>query len=278
MKRRNTFPNEEPADLTEPEWIKLRATLLKYEVKYPDPDQIHATVEVARFHLISRSAPKTHWMHRPARLLRLSLAELSVMSPFFWIASIILYLIGVLSIWQGVQIKPEFALFLLSPTPFILGLIEVFRNRDERVLELEASCLYNAASILLSKLVIVGVYSILLNSLSSFIFIRLADHSQWWDLTMLWFAPFTFISALSLSAAIYIKGNLVALCSLTVWLASCLFILMNPSIMRSLFALHHAFNALIILASCIYGIVQVRKLINRVNGMKGMYEFETDFQ
>ncbi|MBP1995170.1 hypothetical protein [Paenibacillus eucommiae] len=268
--------NELPEDMTEDEFKNIHDFLLQYDVKYPDPDAINRTVEAARFQMRLKARPKLRLWMRMQRVLRLAASELSMMSPLYWIVSAALYVSGFMMIGFKFHATPAFSLFALAPLPFILGLMEVFRSRDERMLELEMSCVFNAASVMLSKLSMIGVYNILLNSLCSLWLIRITEQTHLWDITLLWMTPFTLISGLSLVAAIHLRGSTAVLFVMTLWLSFCLILIFNPILMRNLLTMHTASYLLLIGFGIMLTVMQVSRLLKRTMEMEGMVEFETD--
>ena len=257
--------------MTEEEYKNMDDFFSKYEFKYPGSEEINRTVETVRFHMRMKAGHKRGSWERMKRLLRLTASEFIFISPTFWIVSAALYLAGFIMIGLEHDILPEFALFVLSPMPFILGLVEVFRCRDERMLELEMSCTYNAPSIMLSKLCIVGMYSILLNAICSMGLAGAAEQVHLMDITLLWMTPFTVLSGLSLAVAIRLRGSAAVVCMMSIWLGFCMIIILNPSLMRSILTMHAASCLLLIAMGVIMTATQISRLLMRTKDLEGAY-------
>jgi len=262
-----------PANITEEEAQALSDFLLKIEVPYPNAQEVDRTIDVVRLHMKRGQGGARY---RLKRLLQLTITEVSVISPFYWLVSAALYMAGLIMIGLHLNIVPELVLFTLSPIPFLLGLVEVFRGRDEGMLELEMSCTFNAPSIMLSKLTIVGLYNIGLNVLCSLVFVHFAQQAYLGMITLLWMVPFTIISGLGLLMALYSRGSTAMSGMLACWLAFCMVVLLQPDFMKMLITMNASVSLLLIVAGMILIMIQVMLLLKKTSEVEGGVYLETN--
>ncbi len=109
-------------------------------------------------------------------------------------------------------------MMLISPVPFLLGLLEIFRGRDEVLLELEMSCKYTAQQLMLMKLVVVGVYNVLLCFILIAIFSLFGEPLLLSKLVIYWATPLTVIASIGLTLANRMRGSLLAPISIVIWI------------------------------------------------------------
>ncbi|UVI28380.1 hypothetical protein [Paenibacillus spongiae] len=273
---RKRMQDDRSDTVTEEDLNDIHDFLLQYEVEYPDSAEIDRTVEALRLHMHASAGEQRGLGERLKRLLRLAASEVTLMSPFYWLMSTVLYLAGFMMIGLESKLTPEFALFTLAPMPFILGLVDIFRSRDQRMLELEMSCTFNAASVMLAKILIIGVYNIALNSLCSLWFIRITEQMDVMDITLLWMTPFSVISGLSLLAAIRLRGSTAVSFMIAIWFSFCLIVIINPSLMRRILTMPAAIYLLLIMLGAMLIVMQLYRLLYKSSVMEGMYECETN--
>jgi len=262
-----------PENLTEEEAQALSDFLMKIEIPYPDAEEVDRTIDAVRLHMKIR---KSGVRYRLKRLLQLTVTEVSVISPFYWLVSIALYTAGLIMMGLHLNVVPELVLFTLSPIPFILGLAEVFRGRDEGMLELEMSCTFNAPSIMLSKLTIVGLYNIGLNVLCSLVFVHFAQQAYLGTITLLWMVPFTIMSGLGLLVALYSRGSTAMSGMLAIWLAFCMIMLLQPAFMQGLLTMNAPVSLLLIVVGLILIGTQVILLLKKTSEVEGGTYLETN--
>lgn len=244
--------------LTEAELARMEQELIRFGVPYPDELEIDRTVQAARIQMRISHTPESRFTGLHG-LIRLALSEVSLARPFFWVASLLLYSIGAIVPWIMETISPMYILFVLSPIPFMLGLVEVFRGRDEGMLELEMSCTYNAVSVMLAKLWVIGIYNIVLNVVISLWFAGVTDAWAPGEFIRVWLAPFAIVCGISLLVASRLRGSYAIMGVLLVWGSLCL-LLVSPSLLKKLMALPVTADLLIVLAGLILLGTQVKRI------------------
>jgi len=264
-----------PEDVTEEDLREIELFLSKHEVKYPSELEIDRTVDEMRLHMRLRNTGDSR-AKRIIKQLRLTALEVTLMHSFYWISSIMLYSAGYFAAVLNMDVSPLLVLFVLSPLPFILGVVGLFRSRDERMLELEMSCVNNAASVMLAKICIVGCYNVCLNFAFS---LAIAGQSPMglMDITLLWLAPFTVVSGLSLIIASRLRGGTAVLLLLFVWGMAGMSLLLTPSWRLPLLSVHPLIYIPIILGGGALVAVQTQSLIRKMQqSMEGVYYREAD--
>ncbi|MDQ0253559.1 hypothetical protein J2S74_000931 [Evansella vedderi] len=194
--------------------------------------------------------------------MKRSTEEVSVVSKSYWITSMVLFLVGYFLTNYGAY-NPLFTLVLLAPIPFIFGLLEVFKGREQGLLEMEMACKFSAHEIILARLFLVGMYNITLNSLLAVSFVPLVDSTTIWEMFLIWFTPFTIFAALALALSMRFRGTVFVTTFFSLWL-----------IFIGLLLNHHAwtahfFNANTVMYFLLMGVgmlllaIQVRMLIRK---------------
>ncbi len=273
---KNNQNEELPPDVSKAELDDIKQFLALHEVKYPDQQHIQATVEAVRLQMrISASQQVSRW-EQSKELLKLAASEITSLHPLYWIISTVLYIVGFVIMQLEISLEPQFTLFIIAPLPFVMGLVEVLRSRDEGMLELEQSCTYNAVSIMLAKLIIIFSYSIALNVLVA---LWLSEHSglaPLWELMLLWLVPFTCVSGLALLTAIRLRGSTAIMLVTSIWISICFIIISTTNLISAIISMHAVAQLIFIgFGSCL-AITQLRRLLLNVSDKKGLYEFEAN--
>lgn len=127
------------------------------------------------------------------------------------------FLVGFIIVFIG-DGDPYFSAMCLAPIPFVLGLIEVFKSRDQGMAELEWTTRHSLQEIILSKTVIVGSFNLLLNLTFTLVFPFFLEDVWLWKLILFWMTPFTVVSAIALIiSGIVRNGYGTAIIVLAVW-------------------------------------------------------------
>lgn len=263
-----------PEDVSEEDFEQIQDFLQKYEVKYPDSEEINRTVEEVRIYLVMNTSKKQGIWVRSKQLLRIAASEVSIMRSYYWIISAILYLVGYIMLGLKIDLSPTFILFVLSPIPFILGMIEMFRSRDEGMMEMEMSCTFSGASVMLAKLCVISSYNIVLNVIAAFFYISQSEGSFIGNITLMWLTPFTIISGLSLLISIRLRSHTAVLCMLSIWISFCLIIISNSNLMRNILSMHKSSYLTLILLGVLLTFIQAASLVKRMREREGGISFE----
>lgn len=206
--------------------FEMKQILDNYHVEYPSDDEIKATIKVIR-NSIPVNEKKTDVICKKSfLLLKNSLREFNHISSFFWISNISFFIVGLIMIFLG-RSNPYLTVMFLSPIPFVLGLIEVFKSRNLGIAELEMTLKHSFQQIVLSRMVVVGCYNLVLN-VSITVILSLFMKEVWiWKLIFYWSTPFTVVSVITLIIESRIRNSYTtASVSIAIWLTftSCLFL------------------------------------------------------
>ncbi|REK76949.1 hypothetical protein [Paenibacillus paeoniae] len=255
--RRDSMPSEA-------EFEHIISQLQHFEVKYPDESEVARTVEAVQRHMAQSRAGKVRTVGiRIRELHSLALSEITFMNPMYWITCLALYVAGVLLILGG--LNATFIITAIAPMPFLLGLMEVFKGRDSRMMELEASCKFNAVQIILVRLWIVTVYSVLVNSILSLLFTPNGGELLLKDVTLLWLTPLSLTSGLALTMAVSFRSSRVVITFLPMWLVACLAIQTLPSLKAYLEAVQPAAQLALVALGLVFTAIQTWRAAVRSN-------------
>lgn len=200
----------------------LNDFLQQYRVPYPPEAQVDELIGTLRQYV---PAQKGYARARAGVLLRRmrdAAIGLRFMDASYWIITLLLYGMGA-AVAAVIPGNPCRLLLVLGPLPVMLGLLEVFRGREENVWELELACKITPQEIVLSRLLTICLYNALLNvglcgAIGVFYPLALL-----WRITMLWLAPMILAGGVSLWFCFLIRSEYAVLGSVSFWVAaSCL--------------------------------------------------------
>lgn len=264
---------ELPVELSESEIEEMVDRLYKYEVKLPSECEINQTVEMAMMHLQVKKKKST----KLKDLMTLAQLEITFFSRSYWLVSMVFYVVGML--FTRVGISPYVIMVGLGPIPFILGLVEVFKNRDSGMLELEASCKFNAASVLLSKLFVTAVYNIVLNFVASIGFIAIGKNVQILMLTMYWLVAFVVVCGLAIVVVVRIRSRNAMIYLLMTWGIVWFAAVSVPVIYELILKVSPLICVAVIIGGVIFTLYQVKQLYIRTKTyFEGNESFEINFE
>lgn len=272
---RKTSKNELLDDVTNEDMRDIDRFLAQHEVKYPSESEVNRTVEELRLHMVLISNRETSTV-RAMKLIRLMSMEVTMFHPSYWITLVLLYAMGYLGVLVSGYLSPPLILFLLAPLPGILGAVELYRSRDERMLELEMSCVHNGASVMLAKLFLVGCTTVCLNLVFTW---GIAGYSSTsiMQLTLLWLAPFTVISGLAMLAVARLRGSAAIMLVLSLWGTAAVLLLMKPAWQAHLLAVSSLMYVPVVLAGAALIALQLQRMLRMIHlTMEGEYAGEAD--
>lgn len=204
----------------ENEWAsfdaEMKHALNHYSVEYPDESQIQRTINTLRPYVPQK---KLLLKRQLQLLIFMAVQEFSYINPLFWITNSTLFVIGCILILTG-QSNPYLLSMSIAPIPFILGVTEIFKSWQQNMHELELTTKHSLQEIMLSKMVLIGVFNILLNVLTTLVVSLIIPNVWIWKLILYWLTPFTVIAAFTfLIASKFRNGYVAAVASLVIWLS-----------------------------------------------------------
>ncbi len=242
---------------------KIINNLECYVVKMPSESEINNTIDNLRG-LVPRKKRRTKILD----LLKIASREIGFMSSTYWLISFTLFILGAYSIWMnGGSIinsrNPYISAVLLAPIPFILGIIEIFRGREDGVIELELSCKISIGELMFSRLVIICIYNILLNTMLSIVLVYFNSGILLLRITLMWLAPFTVISGIGLIFVSKMRGSYVAGIFTGLWMVLIMAVLTQKKIMDRLIGINITVYAVLTIIGIILMIIQIKSYSQR---------------
>jgi|GEM_PF-3141613 len=181
-----------------------------FTVEYPSDEAIARTIDAMRPYVAEPDSK------RSKRFIPWKLHILQI-QPAFWMANLLFFCLGLL-LWRFWEDDPYKIMLLLSPVPFFLGLLELFRGRNEGLLELEISCKYSAQQLLLRKLLAISIYNVLLCLALIGVFCIFGEPLLFSKLIIYWAAPFVVAVSIGLAVANRIRNVLSVPTALVIWI------------------------------------------------------------
>jgi hypothetical protein len=189
--------------MTKPKNHELEEWLSEFNIEYPDEDkidqtimQLHQYVPKKKKQQISRVIPAP---------LRNAYQESLHFSSTFWISNLVYLAIGLIFV-LFTSGDPYMALLFLAPLPVLIGLVEIFRSRDEGMIELELSLTYSPSDLMLSKLAIVGFFNLACNLLLIVVINFFAEPIVLIELLKYWAVPYLFVVTFCLFLSIRLRA------------------------------------------------------------------------
>ncbi|MBZ9686911.1 hypothetical protein G9F72_011300 [Clostridium estertheticum] len=232
-----------------------------YTIELPSEEEIDVTIEVLRQYVPIKNERLTKF----CQLIGMAAGEIAFISKIYWTFCTVLFLVGYFVSIN--QINPYITIMALAPLPSILGIVEVFKGRDSGVLEIELSCKISAIEIMLSRILVIGIYSIFMNTALSALLYMFRSNIDLWKLSVLWLTPFTLVSGVSLWIAMKIKGDYAVGAIVSVWSMVILYTYMNKELVNSIMQLNTAIYMIILSISILMLALQLKALINRYNNI-----------
>lgn len=277
MKKDNKNKFDELADAFDPiEMEELEKELNQYLVKYPDEHHVEATIDTLRQYVPEKTKKTVSLFDRFVTLIKRSATEVTLINPAYWIISSLLFILGYF-ITSHNPYQPLLTLLLLAPLPFVLGLIEVFKGREQGVLEMEMTCKFSAHEIMLSRLFLIGVFNVTLNTLLMISFVPLIDAVSIWQMLMTWFTPLTIFAAIALSLSMKFRGAVFVTTFIVLWIAFCILIISNQAWTHMLLNLRISFHLLFSGLGIALLAIQVKQLMKKYSSYEGVETVEVSY-
>lgn len=198
---------------------ELKNFLQAYRVPYPSEDQVNDMIESLGQYVPSRKEFVPARADTFLRLIQDAAISLRFMGVSYWIITLLLYLAGAVVV-SVIPANPCKLLLILGPLPVMLGLLEVFHGREEKMLELELVCKITAQEIVLSRIMIICIYNAILNVGLSGIIGSLYPAVLLWRITLLWLAPMILTGGIALWFCSFIRSEYAVLGSVSCWIAA----------------------------------------------------------
>lgn len=211
--------DEEFENLLEEDLLDIEDFLQSYVVEKADESSVDETIDVLRAYMPKEASENS--INKISNIIksRLELVRfnLSLVSKSYWIFSLLLILGGLaITIKSNENIYES--ILMVSPVPILLGLIELTKGKAENVWELELSYKYSLKELVLAKLVIIGVFSIAISILMSFVLVGNYCEINMMKMISIWLIPMFITASVSLFiVSMYRNVNSIGLC-VGIWL------------------------------------------------------------
>ncbi|ERJ12000.1 hypothetical protein [Haloplasma contractile] len=209
------------------------------EIPYPSEEQLNKSVE----YIVNLSMGKQNVFSEFFKMVKSIPFTLLFNSKvtFLFVALIYFFAILYVDIANLYNDPSHYYQFisLVAPTAFIIGLLDIVNSKEHNVISLEMSTRYNFQQLAAYKIVILFVYSILLNIVMFFATLFISNQQTFYqnsitifDSVLLMFSILFLISSVSLIILLRFTNRYFPFIALTSWY---LFIIMCAFLVPSLF-------------------------------------------
>lgn len=255
---------------------ELEKELNQYLVKYPDEQNINITIDALRQYVPQKQKKTVHVKERLFLLMKRSVTEITLISKTYWIVSAILFLLGYL-MTNSIAYDPLVTLIIIAPIPFVLGLVEVFKGRERGLLEMEMACKFSANEIMLSRLFLIGIYNLTLNTILTISFASLLDTVNMVQIMLIWLTPLTLFAAISLWLVMRFRGPVFITMIGAIWLMMSILFVSRPSWLDIMTNMNFVLYLLFMIVGIFLFSLQLRQLIKRYSSYEGVEVVEVNY-
>ncbi|WP_061320671.1 hypothetical protein [Clostridium botulinum] len=214
-KTREVFEDKEFLDISQEEIEQFIDIFNDYSIEYPTQNEIDQCIENLRIYV-----PKKKILSEDLeKLLNRGQIEISYINKLYWIVTILIFLITFkLSI--NMSINPYKVVMLISPIPLLLGFIEVFKGKENNMLELELSFKISGREMIVSRIIIIGIFNIILNTVMSLLLFKTGLDVQLLKVNIFWMVPFIWVNLIAFVIAKNIRSYYASLGAISFWVLS----------------------------------------------------------
>lgn len=249
-------------DEFEKDYYEIEDKLKRYVVPIPTEEEIDFTIDNLRQYVPKKKKALTTLISKMQYILRVSFIDIDYMSKSYWIISVLIFILGYIRILEGMS-NAYLSVIALSPIPFVLSMIDVYKGREEGVIEIELTCVIKPQQLILSKLIIIEFYNIILNTIFTVLLGTIYPNVVLWKLSLMWLTPLIIVSGFTLFLANRIRGGYAVTVVLGIWLSVMVYIFTIPEITRKLLSVNITVYLLIIFVGIVIIAVEVKKITNK---------------
>lgn len=241
---------------------ELSRMLDKFTVDFPPEHVIQTTIDQTGVHV---SQPRvTTTMPLLNRLFEMLSLQIEYIAKWFWLVSAVMFLVGYLIIASGGYNSYK-VIFILSPLPFVLGTLELFRSVDSGMAQIELTCKTSLPQTLMARLTVLGIYNIVLNTAMS-VGLSWLVGMDLWRVVLFWFVPFTWISAVTLYLSTKFRGRTLVPVVALVWCVSMALTFSNPPVLSFILSLNDVMFVVFSVLGLALFTSQIKLLYGRFKG------------
>lgn len=152
-------------------------------------------------------------------MLALVRAQVSILHVSFWLASLIITLLGAIVAFGSAAAAQDVLLRTFGPLLAYLSTVSAFRAADLQVLEFELVCPPSLLQLTIARLVIVLSYDVGLGLVLS-LFFWIGRSAGVLNLTLSWLMPLLLVAGLALLFSLWMKVRAAALLAYSGWLVA----------------------------------------------------------
>lgn len=261
-------------DVNEP--VKFEKELNQYIVKYPDEEGINVTIDTLRQYVPHKQKNIPCIKNQIFSLIKRTSTEITLMSKTYWVVSAVLFILGFLLV-NSTAYDPLTTLVIISPLPFMFGLVEVFKAREQGLLEMEMTCKFSVYEIMLTRLLLIGLYNISLSTMLTIAFTSLIDSASMWEIIFVWLTPLTFFASISLWISIRFRGFAFLMMIVSLWVFFSFLFLSRPSWLHTLIQMNLTLYILFMGVGTFLLGWQMKQLIKRYSSFEGSETVEISY-
>ncbi|MFC0186919.1 hypothetical protein ACFFJY_01405 [Fictibacillus aquaticus] len=210
---------------------EIQDYLSLYKVDLPDEDEMERSIAAIMSSVPKKKSSLLVWQNGARSLLQNSIRELMHFGALFWVINVLFLILGAITLIDR-SADPYLTAFILAPLPFITGTYEIFKSRDEGLVELEMSLKYNTHQVFLSRLVAVGVMNFVLNAALCTLFASFYPQMLVVKLLLCWTIPYVFVTGIAFLFAMNVRSSIASGTLAAVWFAFCFGFLQGEEFQR----------------------------------------------
>lgn len=257
-----------PEDMEEEDIKNLIEMMDYYVVEMPQEDEVNKTIDNLRQFVPKKKKRRST---KVFQAIKMAVNDVSFLSSTYWLVSFGMFVLGLYAVGTDrIDIvnnnnNPYIMAIILSPIPFIFGILEIYKGREEGVMELELSCKMSIGEIMISRIIIVSIYNILLNTILSIVLVHLNSSVIFLRITLMWFTPFTLISGIGLFLVAKLRGSLVTTIFTSIWMIFSISILLQREIADKMMEVNIVVYIVLSILGTVIFLFQMRGYLNRNN-------------
>ncbi|BCB04036.1 hypothetical protein [Bacillus sp. KH172YL63] len=225
-----------------------------YDVEYPSEAEMMRTIEMIKPYVPEKEDRWKTYTENILAFMKYSFQGIFYFSPLFWIVNSLFLAICSFSVLMADQ-DPYVTLMLLAPLPTMTGLFEILKSRFTGMEELELSFRFSLQELILSKMLIIGVFNVGINLVAMVILSIFAGDVWAGKMLLYWMTPFTVITGISFLFVNRARHMHAVTATLVVWLGIGVF-LSNEEVIDKVESISAAVYVLVIIAA--FGLVTLQ--------------------
>ncbi len=212
-KTREVFDDKEFLNMSNEEMEQFINVFNDYTIEYPAQDEIEQCIENLRVYVPKKKSLSEEFQ----KLLNRGQIEISYINKFYWIITILIFLIT-FKVSINMNINPYKVVMLISPIPLLLGFIEIFKGKENNMLELELSFKISGKEMIVSRIIVIGIFNIILNTVMSLLFFKTGLDIQLLKVNIFWMVPFVWVNFIAFIIAKNIRSYYASLGAISFWI------------------------------------------------------------